>query len=106
MAAKLYKFPDVGKAHPQQENVVEATDPLIHSSPPLLHRIVHIVWLMLVLVWPISKWLFALDVLFQFIRAMYYHNTPGMYAGLTAMIHASLLIAITYFVEFYGPRKF
>lgn len=106
MSAKLYKFPDVGKDRPHQENVRKATDPLVHSSPPFLHRLVHIVWLALAIVWPIFKWLFAVDVLFQFVRAMYYHNTLGVFAGVTAMIHASLLIAITYFVEFYGPRKF
>lgn len=61
------------------------------------------VWLIIVLVWPLLRWLVSLDVLFQLIRMVYHWNTPGVYAGWTFLLHFAVLTALTYFVSVYMP---
>ena len=36
-----------------------------------------LVWLFLGMFWPLLNWIAAMDVVFQFLRALYYSNTPG-----------------------------
>lgn len=62
------------------------------------------VWVFAVLVWPILKWIVALDCVFQIARTIYHWDTPGVYAGWTFMLHFSVLTALTYFVSIYKPR--
>ncbi len=62
------------------------------------------VWVVIVLIWPILKWVVALDCVFQLIRMIYHWNTSGVHAGWTFMMHFALLTALTYFVSFYKPK--
>jgi hypothetical protein len=62
------------------------------------------VWVVTVLVWPILKWVVALDCVYQLVRMLYHWNTPGVYAGWTFMLHFSVLTALTYFVSVYKPK--
>ena len=64
------------------------------------------VWVTTVLVWPILKWVIALDCVFQLVRMIYHWNTSGMYAGWTFMLHFAVLTALTYFVSVYKPKGF
>jgi hypothetical protein len=62
------------------------------------------VWVVTVLVWPILKWVIALDCVYQLVRMLYHWNTPGVYAGWTFVFHFAVLTALTYFVSVYKPK--
>ena len=64
----------------------------------------YFVWVVVVLIWPILKWILSLDVFFQMLRMIYHWNTPGIYAGWTFLLHFSALTALTYFVSFFRPK--
>ncbi|MCL7423227.1 MAG: protein kleE [Methylobacter sp.] len=70
----------------------------------VLDRSLHFVWVVVVLIWPILKWMLSLDVFFQMLRMVYHWNTPGIYAGWTFLLHFSALTALTYFVSFFRPK--
>lgn len=62
------------------------------------------VWVFTVLVWPILKWIVAIDCVFHLARMIYHWDTPGVYAGWTFMLHFAGLTALTYFVSIYKPK--
>lgn len=61
--------------------------------------------LVLALVWPVLRWVLAIDVAWQFFRMLFQWNTPGVHAGWTFVIHFLVFVAITYFVTVAKPRK-
>ena len=69
-----------------------------------LAGVLRFVWIAVVLVWPVLKWLVSIEVFFQFIRMVYHWNTPGVYAGWTFLLHFAVLTALTYFVSIYKPK--
>lgn len=66
--------------------------------------ILKFVWIAVVLVWPVLKWLVSIEVLFQFIHMLYHWNTSDVYAGWTFLLHFAMLTALTYFVSIYKPK--
>lgn len=62
------------------------------------------IWVFTVLVWPILKWIVSIDCVFQFVRMMYFWDTPGVYVGWTFLLHFAGLTALTYFVSIYKPK--
>ena len=65
-----------------------------------------LVWLFLGMFWPLLNWIAAMDVVFQFLRALYYSNTPAIHATLQASIHGALYIFLSLFVYLYRPKVF
>jgi ABC-type siderophore export system fused ATPase/permease subunit len=65
-----------------------------------------LVWLFLGLFWPLLNWIAAMDVVFQFLRALYYSNTPAIHATFQASIHGLLYILLSLFVYLYRPKVF
>ncbi len=65
-----------------------------------------LIWLFLGMCWPLLNWLAAMDVVFQFLRALYYSNTPAVHATLQASIHGVLYILLSLFVYLYKPKAF
>ena len=95
----------------------QPADPVAEELPPkaapaavkgrgagVFARVVKVVWVATVLVWPLLKWLVSIDVFIQAIRMMYHWNTPGTYAGWTFLLHFAVLTALTYFVSIYKPK--
>ena len=64
------------------------------------------VWLVLVCVWPLVRWLAGIDLCFQLIRTTYYWNTPNVYAGWTFLLHFAVFTALTYLVAVHRPAGF
>jgi Uncharacterized KleE stable inheritance protein len=64
------------------------------------------VWLVLVCLWPIGRWIASIDLCFQLIRTAYFWNTPNVYAGWTFLLHFAVFTAWTYFVAVYRPAGF
>jgi Uncharacterized KleE stable inheritance protein len=115
-SAKLYQFPRHGRT---------ASIPIVHSEDSfyakkgaiktnrmagwkkrLMPWTIGLVWLFLGLFWPLLNWIAAMDVVFQFLRALYYANTPAIHATLQASIHGVLYILVSVFVYLYGPKAF
>ena len=65
-----------------------------------------LLWLFLALLWPLINWLGAMDVVFQFVRALYYANTPANHATVQALIHSVLYLLLSLFVYLYRPKVF
>lgn len=93
------------RAKPAIEDVPKGATP----SPTLVKTgigaaVLKAVWVVVVLVWPILKWVVALDCVYHLIRMMYYWNTPGVHAGFTFLLHFAALTMLTYFVSVYRPK--
>jgi hypothetical protein len=65
-----------------------------------------VLWLFLALLWPLINWLGAMDVVFQFVRALYYANAPANHATVQALIHSVLYLCLSFFVYLYRPKVF
>lgn len=66
--------------------------------------VIRFVWVMIVLTWPIFKWVLSLDIVFQMFHMIYHWNTPGVYAGWNFLLHFFVLTALTYYVSIYKPK--
>ena len=107
--SNIVKFPRLTKPPP-----TEPVEPPQAAAPPpalpaqqgrgFVAALIRFVWVATVLVWPILKWVAAIEVFFQFVRMLYHWNTPGVYAGWTFLLHFGVLTALTYFVSIYKPK--
>jgi hypothetical protein len=107
--SNIVKFPRLTKPPPPEP----VEPPPAAAPPPVLPEqqgrgfvaaLIRFVWVATVLVWPILKWIAAIEVFFQFVRMLYHWNTPGVYAGWTFLLHFGVLTALTYFVSIYKPK--
>lgn len=105
--SKIIKFPRSDQAEPA---AVSPAVPGETAKAPkrkirgLFAGVLRFVWVAVVLVWPVLKWIASIAVFFQFIRMLYHWNTPGIYAGWTFLLHFAVLTALTYFVSIYKPK--
>ncbi|MGZ8094997.1 MAG: KleE stable inheritance protein [Methylosarcina sp.] len=72
----------------------------------MLHWPLGLAWLLVGMLWPLLKWVGAMDVLFQCLRALYFSNTPALHATLQAGVHSSCYILISLFFYLYRPKVF
>jgi hypothetical protein len=72
----------------------------------LLKSIWASVWLVLVCLWPMVRWIAGIDLCFQLIRTGYFWNTPNAYAGWTFLLHFAVFTALTYLVAVHRPAGF
>lgn len=68
------------------------------AKPGTLSRVLSVVWILFLLTWPLVEKIVAFDIVYQFLRALYYWNVPGTYAGLTFLVHLMAASALTYLV--------
>ena len=61
-------------------------------------------WLVVVLAWPLGRWVIGLDVAYQFVRMLWYWDEAGVHAGWTFVVHFAVLVALTYFVSIFKPK--
>lgn len=105
--SNILKFPKVKRPVPPvaDEAPKKAGNPqsgatAVSDASPLVKGL----WVTTVILWPVLKWIIALDCVWQFVRAMYYWNTPGTFAGMNFLLHFSAFVAVTYFVSCYKPK--
>ena len=114
-SAKIYQFPRHGRA--TSIPIVHAENSVnIKNGSKKTHQIagwkrimpwaIGLLWLFLGMFWPLLNWIVAMDVVFQFLRALYYSNTPAIHATLQAAIHGALYILLSLFVYLYRPKVF
>ena len=109
-SGNVYKFPG-GKV--AQVEAVESAGaakgevPVVGSGKArkFFSGCVWVLWLVVSSVWPVLRWVIALDVAYQAVRAAWYWDTPGVLAGWTFAAHFAVLVVLTYFVAAYKPRK-
>ena len=75
------------------------------KSRSLFSGLIKVIWVPIVIIWPILKWVISLDVLFQLVRMFVLWDTPGIYPGWTFGIHFGVLTALTWFVSIYNPMQ-
>ena len=106
--SNIIKFPRNEQAEPVAPmEAVASVKPVKVSNAKgkaFLAGVLRFVWIAVVLVWPVLKWLVSIEVFFQFLRMVYHWNTPGEYAGWTFLLHFAVLTALTYFVSIYKPK--
>ena len=61
-------------------------------------------WTVVVLLWPVLKWVVSIEVFFRLVMMIYHWDTPGSHAGGTFLVHFGVLVALTYFVGVYRPK--
>jgi hypothetical protein len=64
------------------------------------------VWLVLVCLWPLARWIAGIDLCFQLIRTAYYWNAPNVHGGWTFLLHFGSFAALTYLVAVHRPAGF
>lgn len=69
------------------------------KKKPYHRRVACGAWMAAVLVWPLLKWLLAVDVAVKFIEAVMFWHEPGRHAGLVLLAHFGVLTAMTYYVS-------
>lgn len=62
------------------------------------------IWILLVLMWPLAKWVLSLITFFHFLRMLYYWGTPGEVAWLSFIGYFLLLTVLTTMVSS-KPKK-
>jgi hypothetical protein len=98
--AKIIKFPYVASPAEKMSNTKERKLWRVVCS-----GLIKSVWLFTALIWPFFKWIIAFDVVFQFIRMIYYWDTPGVYAGWTFLMHFTVLIILILFISYDFDKK-
>ena len=113
MASNVYKFPRPAASPVERHSVDQASTrtpapAAVAAGPGRLRRFwsgtVWVLWFVVSSVWPVLRWVMALDVAFQGGRMAWYWDTPGVYAGWVFLAHFALFVGVTYFVMFYNPR--
>ena len=100
---KIINFPR--RTKPTVEGTPRAATPVpAPVKAGIGSAVVKAVWVVLVLVWPILKWIVSIDCVFQLIRMFYHWDTPGVHAGVTFLLHFAVLTMLTYFVSVYRPK--
>jgi hypothetical protein len=98
--SKIIQFPTVVERPPKMQPV-----PAPLAQCGIFADVVKVLWIVAVLVWPMLRWIVALDVVFQFLRMLWHWHTPGIHAGWIFLLHFGVLTALTYFVSLYKPKE-
>lgn len=83
--------------------------PFITADPPpvrtpTMDKIVAVIWGVTVFCWTFMRFIIPLIVFWQFLRMMWFWDTPGVHAGWNFLAYFAGYTALYYFVAFYRPR--
>jgi len=67
-------------------------------------KVIRALWVLLVVFWPLVKWAFAIDIVFQFTRMVYHWSDPAAFAWLIFLTHFAVFSFLTYLVSIYRNR--
>jgi len=113
----VLKFPDKPGAAVRLGVIASPVVPQVTKATPspgvasmgipktILIHFINALWVLTLLLWPILRWIMALDVAFQAFRMAVTWNDPGKHAGLTFIVHFLIFAAVTYFATNYKPKK-
>lgn len=110
--SNIIEFPVKAKPSPQaapQRREMQSVAPQKRPKPDasrltLGEHVMCVIWLLVILTWPLVSWLGSLYIFFQFIRMLYYWNTPGSHAGWSFLAHFAVLVVLICFITLYKPK--
>lgn len=71
----------------------------------LVTKVVHLLWIITLLVWPVLRWIIAIDVAFYGFMTALAWDTPDTHYGMKFTIHLLVFVALIYFVTQYKEKK-
>lgn len=70
-----------------------------------LKIVLRYIGLLVIVCFPVLKWLLSVDVFFLGVRAIYYWNDPLSNAGWLFIYHFLVLVMLIFFVTYYKAKK-
>lgn len=113
----VLKFPDKPGTSERVREIESPVVPLEPKATPspgvanmgflraLVSHSFNAVWILTLLLWPILRWIIAIDVAFQAARMAITWNDPGNGAGMTFLVHFAFFAVLTYFITNYKSKK-
>lgn len=98
----VIKFP--GRSRPPPMAAVPVAPRHDDAMKNAASRVFRGTQLAVALLWPLLRWVVAIDVAWQFFRMLYLWNTPGAIAGWTFLLHFAVFVALILFVSSSEPR--
>ncbi|TWI62533.1 hypothetical protein IP91_04053 [Pseudoduganella lurida] len=106
---RIFEFP---KSDRVQERVAPSPsapeDPALAPRPvspwrtlcrnPLFLLVYGVFVMVVVMTWPLLRWVVTVDLMFQLVRAMVLWDTPGVHAGFTCFVHFAVVILLAVIV--------
>lgn len=94
---------------PIRRRINQLADPPPIEQPPSvaesrMGKIIAVVWTITVLCWTFMRFVIPMIVFWQFLRMMWFWNTPGVHAGWQFLAYFAGYTALYYFVAFYRPK--
>lgn len=102
--SNIIKFPRASKRPTETREKGDLQPTKLEEKQVADAHVVRWGWILFVLVWPVARWIIAIDVFIQFVRMMIHWSTPGMNAGWVFLGHFAVLVACTYFVSVFRPK--
>src|ERR1700740_1007308 len=106
-SAAAQPTPAIARAPPARCLKTQRTNPAHFKIKDVSLSLIKIlwasIWVVLVCLWPLVRWLAGIDLSFQLIRTAYYWNSPSVYAGWTFLLHFASFTALTYLVAVHRP---
>lgn len=81
------------------------TIPKEKTKTSVKNTFVNGIWVLLVLIWPILKWVIAIDCVIQLGRALFGWDSNGIAAVFPFITHFTSFVALTYFVTIFKPKN-
>lgn len=97
----IIKFPVRGPLAQPRQPVPQAVSAPKRKKSSVLAIIIYMI---VGLCWPLIQFGMTIDCLYQFIRMLYYWNTPGTYAGFRFIAHFLLYSGLFYYIAFGMPE--
>ena len=101
--ARILKFPIAERLMKPPVKKQEPSTPE-GSKNKVLEAVSRGLWVSIVLLWPVLRWVVSIDVFIRLVVMLYHWDTPGKYEGWVFLLHATVLVALTYYVSIYRPK--
>jgi len=84
---------------------VAIADPPAPTWSPIVDTIIAIVWGITALSWIVLRFIIPVVVFWQFLRMIWFWDTPGVHAGWQFLAYFAGYTALYYFVAVYRPKS-
>lgn len=94
---------------PIRDRIVQLAEPPPAEPPPSaaeprMDKILSVIWNVTAVCWSFMRFVLPLIVLWQFVRMLWFWNSPGVHAGWRFLAYFAGYTALYYFVAFYRPK--
>lgn len=71
----------------------------------ILSQTIDMVWVVTALVWPVLRWLLAVNLFFQFVKSFFLNQAGNSLAFLPFLGHLAFYVAVIVFVTSHKTKK-